>query len=462
MNFYNRQRAKTILGCIILAAGFLSACQPEMESANFPAQQNAANSQPAAIRVSAPETNASEPAIAADENGDVYVIYVEHNADKSADVYLQKYDAGKLSGETTRVNPEKGQAKTWFGDAPTIKVGTDGAIYIGWMARVNSAEKPGANNLYLSVSRDGGKSFDAPVKVNDDAAPATHGMHSLAIGADNRVYMAWLDERNLKDELHAAHFNGKNFSATESEFEFIKAHHNSNQSKTIKSEKPVVKDEAAEPNSETFFAVSVDGGKTFTPNVKLSSDVCPCCKTNLLVAPDGKIYVSWRQVLPDNFRHIAVASSIDGGSKFSAPVIVSDDRWQISACPVSGAPLRLSAANRLKTAWFTAGSAGKQGIYLAESDDGGKTFAPRRLVSENAASGTPILLDGKQKTDRIVWAESGKILTSRLDNDSLTSAKRQEIAPGEFPAAAFSGGRTYVVYVRKDKEKPSVWLSVVE
>ncbi len=45
-------------------------------------------------------------------------------------------------------------------------------------ARVEVAEGS-ANDLYLSVSRDGGKSFDAPVKVNDDRLPAVHGMHSL-------------------------------------------------------------------------------------------------------------------------------------------------------------------------------------------------------------------------------------------------------------------------------------------
>ena len=462
MNFCNRLLADAVLFCVILAAVFLSACKPEMESANFSTKQNASAKQFAEIRISALGANASEPAIAADENGGVYILYVEPNADKSADVYLQKYDAGRAAGEKTRVNTEKGQAKTWFGDAPTIKIGTDGAIYVGWTAKVQSADQPSANNLYLSVSRDGGKSFGAPVKVNDDAAPAAHGMHSLAIGTNNRVYMAWLDERNLKNESHATRFSDNDSLVHEPEFEFIKAHHNSNQSKTTKPEKPVVKDEAAEPNSETFFAVSADGGKTFAPNVKLSSEVCPCCKTNLLVAPDGKVYVSWRQVLPDNFRHIAVASTDDGGKNFSAPIIVSDDRWQISACPVSGAPLLMSADSRLKTAWFTGGDAGKQGIYLAESSDGGKTFAPRRLVSENAASGTPTLLANKEKAAQIVWAEAGKILTSELNDDSLTAGNRREIGQGEFPAATFSGGQIYVVYVRKEKDGQSVWLSLIE
>lgn len=456
-------------GAVLFAAAVfaLSACRAETESANVAPKENPVAKQFTPLRISDLNANAAEPAMAADGNGGVYVVYVEHGADRSADVYLQKYDANnEISGEKTRVNPEKGQAKAWFGDPPTVKTGGDGAIYVGWTARVNGAEKSGANNLYLSVSRDGGKSFGAPVKVNDDAAPAAHGMHSLAIGADNRVYLAWLDERNIKPATRAAMYE-EDSPAREPEFVFIKAHHNSNQNNTAKPEKPTIEklaaeNENAEPNSETFFAVSADGGKTFAPNVKLSSEVCPCCKTALLVAPDGKIFVSWRQVLPGDYRHIAVASSADGGGKFSAPNIVSDDRWQLAACPVSGAPLTLFPDNSLKTAWFTAGNAGRQGIYLAESKDAGKTFAPRTLLNENAASGTPILLAERENVARVIWSESGAVWTARFENGKTNDGERREVGTGEHPAAIVSGGKLYVASVRKDKDKQSVWLTLVK
>lgn len=464
MKFRSRRFAETILfGAVSFC---LFACQSAADEASVSPKENSANKQSAAIRISGLNANAAEPTIAADGKGGVYVVYVEHNADKSADVYLQKYETGKtLSGEKTRVNPEKGQAKAWFGDAPTVQTGGDGAIYVGWTAKAKSAEKPGASVLYLSVSRDDGKSFAAPVQVNDAAAPAAHGMHSLAIGDDNRVYLAWLDERNLKTDERTNFENDENPSVREPEFVFIKAHHNSNQNKTAKSAKPAIdqpasRNEAAEPNSETFFAVSPDGGRTFAPNVKLSSEVCPCCKTALLVAPDGKVYVSWRQVLPGDYRHIAVASSTDGGENFSAPVIVSDDRWQISACPVSGAPL-MFVENSLRTAWFTAGAAGKQGIYLAESKDAGKTFAPRTLLSENAASGTPVLLADAQ-TARMIWTEAGVVWTTRLRNGEPNDGDRREVGAGEYPAAILSGGKLFVAGVRKDKDKQSVWLTAVE
>lgn len=401
------------------------------------------------VLVSTTDSDAAEPAIAADENKNIYVVYVEHNADKSADIFLQKFDSNKQTvGDKTRINPEKGQAKAWFGDPPTIKIGGDGAIYVGWTARVKSAEKSVANDLFLSISRDG-KTFDTPVKVNDDIAPAAHGMHSLAIGKDNSIYVAWLDERNLKSKPLA-----ENFNLAEPEFQFVKAQHNSNQNHEAETKKVEKLIEAVEPNSEVFFAASTDGGKTFAPNVKLSSEVCPCCKTSLLVAPDGKIYASWRQVLMGDFRHIAVASSNDAGKTFSVPTIVSDDQWKINACPVSGAAMAIDKNNTLKIAWFTAGTAGNPGLYEAESNNAGVTFSKRVLVSDKAVAGTPIFAADENGNFKIVWEAAEKIYQSESNHSSAQAI----ISDGNLPSAAV-GKKIVVAFIKKKDEKRAIWLA---
>lgn len=383
-----------------------------------------------AIRVSSAEVDAAEPAVASDADGNIYIVYVEHGADKTADVYLQKFNAdGKTIGEKIRVNPNKGEAKAWFGDAPTIKLGNDKTIYIGWTAKAESTETPAANILYLSVSRDGGKTFDAPVKVNDDNAPASHGMHSLAIGKDKHVFMAWLDERNLKADHHAM-TQGMNG----------------------------MKHDAAEPNSEIFFSVSNDGGKTFSSNKKLSSEVCPCCKTSLLASSDGMVYASWRQVLEGDHRHIAVASSVDGGNNFSAPVIVSDDRWKISACPVTGAALANGENSSLKVLWFTSGEAGAQGLYWAESKDGGKTFSQRQIVNEGQIRGTPALLVDKENGFIKVWEKAANGQSSvTLSNTKDANAK--ELFEGELPTATISNGKLVIGFIKKENGKRSIWIT---
>ena len=460
MSFQN----KTIFGCLFLLSIFFCSCQQKKSEATN-SNQPTETANESAIRVSNAETDAAEPSIASDKDGNIYVVFVEHNVDKSADVYLQKFDKNqKQIGEKARVNPEPKTVKAWFGDAPTIKTGSGNSVYIGWTAKVENTNKATATTLYLSVSRDGGKTFDAPLKVNDDSAPASHAMHSLAVGDDGKVFMAWLDERNIKTEA-------KTFSGDEiieprkndlpNEFKFVKAHHDSNKkthSKTEESkpEKKEMSHENVEPNSEVFLAVSSDGGKTFSKNLKISSEVCPCCKTNLAIDKNGKIYASWRQVVGDNFRHIAVASSENNGASFSNHTIVSDDQWQINACPVSGAPMQIDSENNLKIAWFTNGKAGMPGLYFSESKDGGKTFAPRRSVFENLVSGTSNLLADDKGNLRTVFESDAKVYISDLQTQA------EEIGDGTNPSAVLANGKIYAAFIKKENEKRGVWLSVVE
>jgi hypothetical protein len=385
-------------------------------------------------RISSAEANASEPAIVFSKDGSGYVVWVEHRG-KDADVMFERFNGeGQSLGAAIRVNPQAGQATAWRGDQPTIDVAADGTVYVGWTGRADAASGS-SPDIYLSASRDAGKSFAAPVRVNDDQKPTDHGMHSLAVAADGRVYVAWLDERNAA----AAPANDMKMKATSS------GHH-------------------MESNREVFFSASTDGGRSFAPNQSIASDVCPCCKTNLAVGNDGRVYVSWRQVLPGDYRHIAVSASADQGKTFAAATIVSNDEWVLKGCPVSGAALSADADGVLRVLWYAGGDKGQRGIYWSESRDGGKTFSPRQLVAESAAHGTPIML--RQPVDAVtgIWQDDegnkAKIQLARFGNGS--SGAPNIVGAGELPAAAATNDRVLIVYVIEDGGKRAVWLMSVE
>ena len=407
---------------IISLAVLAAACVQKAATTTTPGSASATKNEVArefSVQVSPVGTKAAEPAIAADDKGTLFVAWVDHSDDKNANVFLQRFDAeGKPTGERTQINPDGTKVKAWYGDAPTLAIGRDGAIYVGW----NRARETGrGNDLVVSISHDGGKTFGDAAKVNDDEAPASHGMHSLAVDKDGRIFLAWLDERNIKKPEHTGG-----------------SHH-----------------DGGEPNSEVFFSFSEDGGKTFAQNKKLATEVCPCCKTTLLVANDGKVYTAWRQVLPGEFRHIAVAHSTDNGRTFSGGVVVSDDKWQISACPVSGAALSLDDDDgSLVAAWYTAGSDGQAGIYTARSTDGGATFSPRVLVSNDATNGTPVILN-----------DHSFVLPAKDANIKIRSAgdtsREVSLSDALYPAGAMSRDAKFVCFVRKGKEGSSVWLSRV-
>lgn len=379
------------------------------------------------IRVSSEDGNAAEPAVATSPEGDVYVAWVNHGPRSDADVMIARFNSdGQMQGTAVRVNTAPGLATAWRGDPPTVAVGPNQTVYIGWTARADS-ESAHATDLYLSSSRDRAQTFGPPVKVNDDTKPAVHGMHSLAVGNDGRIYVAWLDERNISPVAM------KDMKTDPG----VKAHH-------------------MESNRDLFFATSTDGGRSFSVNRQVATDVCPCCKTALAISSDGLLYLGWRQVLAGDLRHIALASSADQGKTFTAPKIVSDDQWVLAGCPVSGPSLSIDNNGGLSVLWYSEGKIGQTGLYWSQSTDHGLTFGPRKLVAAGQTKGTPLLVaeNGVMKS---VWEdrEGGKsqVLTANF-RDSTTAADSFVItADGELPAASATQRRIFIAYIAKEQHQ---------
>jgi hypothetical protein len=373
---------------------------------------------PQALQVSANGVDAAEPATASAPDGSFYVAWVNHDA-KQADVMLAHFNhEGKQQGATVRVNREAGLATAWRGDQPSLAVAPDGSVYVLWTARVEAKDKHGTD-VYLSASKDGGQSFASEVKVNDDQEPNAHGMHSLAVASDGRIYAAWLDERNVHQPQPSTKAEG---------------HH-------------------MESNRDVYVSYSTDGGRTFSANRKVATEACPCCKTSLAVAADGTLYAGWRQVLPGSFRHIAVASSADGGATFSKAVIVSDDHWVLQGCPVSGPSLSVErASGTLKVVWYAAGDANAPGVYFAQSSDQGRSFSPRQLLSQETVRGTPALA-----ANLAVWQGADRIETKMRELGS-TGAALSVASSAELPAAAYANDELFIAYIMTQQQKRSVWV----
>ena len=373
---------------------------------------------PQPIQISAQGIDAAEPAIASARDGSFYVAWVNHDA-KQADVMLARFsDAGEVQGPPVRVNRLAGAATAWRGDQPSVAVGTDGAVLVLWTARVDAGEKHGTD-VYLSSSTDRGQSFATEVKVNDDKTPGAHGMHSLAVAGDGRIYAAWLDERNV----HAPQPSTKG-----------EGHH-------------------MESNRDLYLAYSTDGGRSFSANKKVASDACPCCKTALAVSPDGTLYAGWRQVLPGSFRHIAVAGSTDGGKNFSTPVIVSDDHWVLQGCPVSGPSLSVDrASGNLKVVWYAAGEGSAAGVYFAESKDKGHSFTPRELLSQETVHGTPAI------AGTIALWQTSETAETKMRSIGNAGSALSVATNAELPAGTYVNDKLFVAYIGKEKEKRSIWL----
>ena len=169
-------------------------------------------------------------------------------------------------------------------------------------------------------------------------------------------------------------------------------------------------------------------------------------------------------------RNHVLRKSIDGGRTFAAPVLISNDGWQVPSCPHSGPSIGRDSRGWLHVTWFTLGrTESEAGIYYGVSTDGGKSFQPRRLVHANTAPEIlfSTLTVGNNDTVYLAW--------SNLDGDNGAQVFVRSLSPnGRFwgpiqqlsnaqgnasrPVLALLQDRLHVAWTETDGENSRVVL----
>lgn len=272
------------------------------------------------------------PFIAADKRAGFYLVFVER-INNAGNVMLQHSADGKTFSKPVRVNDREGDATVRNENPPKVAVAPNGDVYVCW-ANERGRWK---GNIRFARSTNGGRSFSPAITLNSDgyAEPAGHAFQSLTVDAKGKIFIVWIDERNKKP---------------------------------------------GDRGAEIWLTISTDGGKSFSPDRRILSDICECCRTNLQVDAAGKLYLTYRAVPRTGpmYRDIILARSLDGGKTFTAAP-VSEDKWEIAGCPVVGPSFSFDSAGHLTAVWFLGGGE-RPGLYYSTSADDGTSFAPRRLV----------------------------------------------------------------------------------
>lgn len=346
------------------------------------------------------------PSVFVDGKGIAHLAWVEEDKDVRTIYYAHTDGAGKL-GQPVHVN-RPDEVPYFRQEAPALTVNGD-TVLIAWALKHPnaSADKPFANELRLSRSTDGGRSFEPSVRVNDDEQAALHTFDSLAPGGSDVAHVAWIDGREGKKE------------------------------------------------PATFVAQSADGGRSVGKNLKIDEGSCVCCRTSTAVGPDGTIYVAWRKIFDGSVRETVVAHSVDQGRTFSAPVIVGHDRWVYPACPHRPASIAVDRQGRLYVAWYTEGQDETPAVYFTTSDDRGQTFAPKKQL--NVSKGTfpdhPQLAVDAAGRVVVVWEEQSPVrrevvMSASLDRGrSFSKPVRLNDHKGQTPAVSVNAqGRGAMVW----------------
>src|SRR5574343_1532252 len=257
-------------------------------------------------------------------------------------------DAGRTFGEAVAVNREP-ELISADGEARPQIAAIGQRIYVSW---TQALPQPFAGHIRFAVSEDGGKAFAEPVTVNDDSRPITHRFNAMLANASG-VTLAWIDKR---DGTGNPDYTG----------------------------------------AAIYTARSTDGGRSFETNRKLADHSCECCRIGMAVDTDGMPVVFWRQIFGKNVRDFALA-------RLDEPLRrVTEDGWEIDACPHHGGALAIDTEGSRHLAWFT-GAEKFPGLHYRRID--GETMTmPMRFGNLDAQAGHPqVAVSGRHVT--LVWRE---------------------------------------------------------
>ena len=361
------------------------------------------------------------PTVAADGQF-VAVAWGGAQASGATDVFTAvSRDGGRTFGAPIRVNDVDGDARLNGEQPPHVAlVRRTGRE----PALVVVWTTKGANGTTLLQSRsdDGGRSFAPAVLVPGTDAPGNRGWESIAVAPGGRVVAVWLDHRELAHDMTMAHHDHKS------------------------ADKP---DGVAMAQKSKLYFAPLDG--TAAPRA-VAGGVCYCCKTALVSAGDT-IYAAWRHVYPGNLRDMAFTMSRDGGRTFAAPVRVSEDKWALEGCPDDGPAMALDAQQRIHIVWptlvggATAGAEPNIALFYAMSTDG-RQFTTRERIPTEGMPHHPRIAIGADGSLTAAWDElaggSRRIAIGRgtADDGGRPRFHREPLTAaggGVYPAIALAG-----------------------
>jgi hypothetical protein len=331
------------------------------------------------LTLAVPGRSGANPWVAA--QGSFTAVAFTASSDGKADVFVAiSRDAGASFGTPVQVNREPGEVRPGGELPPRVALVPMGGsaepeIVVLWN------ERGATTTIKTSRSRDGGKTFDAPVALQSPNAPGDRGWQALALDRQGTAHAIWLDHRGLAAG-----------TAT----------------RTARPAKPdhSAHDGVAMAQKSSLYYASVAGSSGSEREV--ARGVCYCCKTALAIAPDGALYAAWRHVYPGNLRDMALTVSRDGGKSFSAAARVSEDGWAINGCPDDGPAMAVDGEGTVHLVWPTViGESSPEGALFYASTRDGRTFTPRTRIP---ALGSPkpshpqILVDSLRRVV-VAWDE---------------------------------------------------------
>ncbi len=280
-------------------------------------------------------------------------------------VVLRSADGGRVFDEVSHIQPA-GTIAAGMRRGPRLTV-TAHALVITAIVGAQGGGKDGDVVLYRST--DDGRSWSEGRTINDVPGAAREGLHAMASNAHGVVALAWLDLR--------------------------------------------------QQGTRIFAAVSGDEGATWSPDVLVyespSGTVCQCCHPSVVVSPDDRVGVMFRNELAGHRdMYLAWSRGVAAGGAaiaFEPAIKLGQGTWPLQACPMDGGGLAWSRDGAI-TAWRR-----EDAVFLE---------TPGQPEIRIAAGRQPAIAASGANLD-LAWTSDEGVVLRRGERTTI-------IGPGRFPS----------------------------
>jgi hypothetical protein len=362
----------------------------------------------------------------------------------STDVYVSvSRDGARTFGAPVRVNDVEGDAS----------VGGEQPPHVALVPRANrepsivvvwTAKRQGGTRILAARSDDSGASFSAAKPLAGGEASGNRGWEAIAADPEGHVVSVWLDHRELAGTPAGQapmHHEGHDHASA--------------------GHAPV--DGAARARlSKLYFSRVDDGSAAPVENAgagrAIAAGVCYCCKTAVVTGAGGTVFAAWRHVYPGNIRDIAFTVSRDGGRTFAEPIRVSDDQWVLDGCPENGPAMALDGRERIHIVWLTLVSVTSDvepalALFYATSSDG-RTFSPRRRLPTEGVPKHAQIVSANDGSLTVVWEEQagGKrhvVVGRQRGGEAFTRQVVSGAGSAVYPVVALAADSAVVAWTRE-------------
>ncbi len=321
--------------------------------------------------------------------------------------------AQPLQWSAPRVLDTEGDAISADGENhPKLLFGPKATVLIAY---TKPLAKPNTGYVRLLRSVDGGQTFAKPVTVHTDRQEITHRFESIGFDAQGVLHTVWIDKRDLE----AA---------------------------------PKVAGKSTYRGAAIYRNVSVDGGATFGPDIKVADHSCECCRIAVGQGSDGVMRAMWRHVFLPNVRDHAIAALTPSAE---IPIVrATFDEWRVDGCPHHG-PALVAAGEGFHTVWFGIRQEGSDKVagvrYARLKPDGSPRPETVRRLPDERAEHADVLAIGPQVA--VVWRSTdGMVSTLKAwlsrdgGNTFAVQTLGQVSGDNDFPRLVQHGANMAVVW----------------